>query len=158
MLLLCFLGRFCVIPVVHATNFEINNRAYAQRMDKNALCQKRIVHGKFEEVVKESFAIKEKNKGKRGSRKDMESAYTSIVAKTAAKEAGEPVGGSISSDPGGNASESQAAQSENSGKGSLKPYEYGKKKKKRDSSKRRNKDLSDVSIAVSGVRGRKSGT
>ena len=88
----------------------------------------------------------------------MESAYTSIVAKTAAKEAGEPVGGSISSDPGGNASESQAAQSENSGKGSLKPYEYGKKKKKRDSSKRRNKDLSDVSIAVSGVRGRKSGT
>lgn len=37
-LLLCFLGRCCIIPVVHATNFEINNRAYATRMDKNALC------------------------------------------------------------------------------------------------------------------------
>lgn len=162
MLLLCFLGRCCVIPVVHATNFEINNRAYAARMDKNALCQKRIVHGKFEEVVKESFAIKERSKGKRGSKRDMESAYTSIVAKTAAKEAGEPVGGSVSSDPGGNASESQAAQSDAgaSGKGSLKPYDYSKKKKKkdRDSSKRRNKDQSDVSIAASGVRGRKSGT
>lgn len=42
----------------------------------------------------------------------------------------------------------------------MKPYDYAKKKKKkdRDSSKRRNNDKSDVSIAVSGVRGRKSGT
>merc|ERR1719263_2360953 len=106
-LMLCFLGRCCIIPVVHSTNFEINNRAYAARMDKNALCQKRIVHGKFEEVVKESFAIKDRNKGKRGSKRNSESAYTSIVNKTAAKESGEPLPGSISSDPGGNGSESQ---------------------------------------------------
>ena len=105
-LLLCFLGRCCIIPVVHATNFEINNRAYAARMDKNALCQKRIVHSKFEEVVKESLTLKERKKAKRGSKHDKESAYTSVLNKNATKEAGEPVGGSISSDPGGNGSES----------------------------------------------------
>jgi len=67
------------------------------------------VHSKFEEVVKESFAIKERTKGKRSSKKDMESAYTSIVARNAAKEAGEPLAGSMSSDQAGNASESQGA-------------------------------------------------
>jgi len=40
----------------------------------------------------------------------------------------------------------------------LKPYDYKRKKKKRDSSKKKNKDQSDVSMAASGVRGRKSGT
>lgn len=69
-LLLCFLGRCCIIPIVHSSNFELNNRAYADRMDKNALCQKRIVHGKFEEVVKESFAIKERTKDKKKSKRD----------------------------------------------------------------------------------------
>jgi len=97
-LLLCFLGRCCMIPVVHATNFEINNRAYTMKMDKNTVCQKQIVHNKFEEIVKESVAIKKRNKNKKSER-EIESAYKSVAAKANAKDA-EEVGGSVSSDPG----------------------------------------------------------
>ena len=37
-LLLCILGRWCIIPAVHACNFEINNRKYIIKMDKNTIC------------------------------------------------------------------------------------------------------------------------
>ena len=64
---ICFLGRCCLVPVVKACDYEINNRKYQRRTNKDTIIQQAIVQRCAQLVIKESYdkieekRIKERN-------------------------------------------------------------------------------------------------